>query len=443
MLLAGAPASEAVGSLAVLVGIGLAFYRMAFALALLAFAYPFDLTTWAGPVKLTTSAAMMAIVVLVWLVRQLMPDPPSLRRTPLDVWVLIFAGATALSLLGLAGNLSDQLVGLLKAAGGFLIFFIATQSLRERTDLWVVVLAVLATGFIQALGLTYAVVTGVQSVSEQTRNTANGTVGDPNLFAGYLVLVIPLVAALGVSLRSRWAPVPTGLVVLVLTVALVATLSRSGWIGLAVGLAALAVLLRDRRWQIIGMSGAILAILLIGGLSGPIAARLGPTTPDGPLDMLVSRWAVWTTAVNIWIDHPIFGVGVANFVNFYPDYSGRTDGLMHAHNIFLNMAAERGILGLTAFVLVLVMLFRALMRAVKYAGSRTEQALVVGVIATFLGYLAHSLFEVSYYDYKILLLFWLMVGIGASLPSVLSGRVRETQDKRALARSSRFFWTEY
>jgi putative inorganic carbon (HCO3(-)) transporter len=88
----------------------------------------------------------------------------------------------------------------------------------------------------------------------------------------------------------------------------------------------------------------------------------------------------------------------------------------HAHNIFLNMAAERGVIGLLTFVTVVIGLFCTLGRAVAAARNPVDRAVAVGLIATFSGYFAHSLLEVSYYDYKVLLLFWLLVGIAGCLP---------------------------
>ena len=411
MVLAGSNPTVVLGTLAVLAAVGAVIYRPALGLAVLVFTYPYDLTTWAGPVKLTTSAALMGILLAVWVARQILPNPPALRRTPLDIPVILFAAATYLSVLGFGGNLDQQLVGLLKATGGFLIFFLATQSIQDRRDLWMVLSAVVATGLIQAVSLAFAVFTGAQQISTDSRWT--GIVIDPNLYAGYLVLIIPLVMAVGLSIRSRWALAASAVALVAFTVALIATLSRSGWIGVVVATIVLGVLLPKRRWGLAAVATAIALALVLSGMLGPIGSRLGPSQQDGPIAMLVSRWDVWTAAVAIARDHPAFGVGVANFINFYPEYSGQSFGIDHAHNILLNMLAERGVIGLIAFGLVLVIMFRSLFIALGRAASTTERTLIAGLIAVFAGYLAHSMLDVSYYDYKILLLFWVLAGTAA------------------------------
>jgi putative inorganic carbon (hco3(-)) transporter len=404
----------------------LTFYRQAWALALLALAYPFDITATAGPVKLTTSAAMMGIIVVVWLTRQAQAPSWKWLATPLDWPVLAFAIATALSLLSGTGNLDQQLVGVLKSFGGFLIFFMVTQTIKDKSDVWWVLGAVLLSGLLQATWSTVQVLNGSQVVSDATR--ATGSVIDPNIWAGYLILLIPLVVAVGLSFRQRWTLGVTCAAFIVLTVALVASLSRSGWLGLAVATACLALLLPKDRKKVILLVGGVGAALLTIGLYGPIAARLGPGS-QGPVSMLLDRWNVWVAAVVIFSQHPIFGVGVMNFVAFLPSNSiPGTEILRHAHNIFLNMAAERGVIGLATFVVIVWVLFRSLWRAVPLARTRLDYALVAGLLATFAGYFAHSIFEVSYYDYKVLLLFWILVGVAALMPNLLAADVVVARD---------------
>jgi O-antigen ligase len=416
-VLTQASTTELLGALVVLLAMATSFYRPSVSLALLAFTYPFDLRTFAGPVKLTTSAALMAIIVLTWVIRQVLPYPPALRRTPLDVAVLIFVGATVLSLAGLGGHLQDQAVALLKAAGGFLIFFIATQSLKTREDVWLVLGAMLASGVAQAVSLCLPVLNGTLVITEATR--ATGGLSSPNLFSGYLILIIPLAIAIGVSIRGWWGVLPTAAVTMVLIVALVATFSRSGWLGLLTATILLVILLARQRWRVLAVTGFIAAILLVAGLSTSIGARfIGNDQTGTSISMLASRWEVWTAAVSMFAHHPL-GVGIDNFYWYYAEFSGRTDQLNHAHNLLLNMLAERGFLGFVTFIFFLGLLFRTAGLAFRGASSLLERALAAAVIATFAGYLVHSIFEVSYYDYKVLLLFWLLAGTAAVLPAVL------------------------
>jgi putative inorganic carbon (HCO3(-)) transporter len=416
-VLAGAPLQVVLGTVAALLAIGAAIYRPALGLAILAFTYPYDLDTYAGPVKLTTSYVLLAILVLVWAGREILPHAPEWRRTPLDWAVGLFAAATVLSILGLTGNYSDQLIALVKAAGGFALFFLVTQSVRERTDVWLLVGAITATGLIQAATTIFPVITGSVQVSDTTR--AIGTLSDANLFAGYLVLVAALSVAAALAVRRRWSIAAAGLVTLVFGMALVATLSRSGWIGFLVALLTMAVLLPERRREIALVGAGVVGILVVIGLAGPIAGRLGGTEGGSPFETFFARVPIWAAAWAMFIQHPIFGIGVNNFGFLIQDYNADLD-VNQAHNLFLNIAAERGILGIVTFLFVAVMSFRALRAAWRKAPEFTGRVLIAGISAAILGFLAHSLFDVSYYDYRILLMFWIVIGLAACSPRLFT-----------------------
>jgi O-antigen ligase len=112
---------------------------------------------------------------------------------------------------------------------------------------------------------------------------------------------------------------------------------------------------------------------------------------------------------------------VANFGNAVGWYNPAVH-VDHAHNLFLNIAAERGIIGLVTFAILVVALFRNLAKGFHLGASPIYRAVSAGLFASFVAFFAHSLFDVSYYDYKILLLFWLLLGIAASLPFLFEER---------------------
>src|SRR5438445_952648 len=146
----GAPSLLVMGAIGAVVVIAAAVVSPALGLAGLAFMLPFDQPTHAGPIPLTTSDALIGLLVLVWVIRQVLPNAPALHRTPLDILVLVFAGVTILTLAGFNPDTQLQLMGIAKAIGGIVMFFLATQSLRVRNDIWLVIGAVIVTGLIQA-----------------------------------------------------------------------------------------------------------------------------------------------------------------------------------------------------------------------------------------------------------------------------------------------------
>jgi O-antigen ligase len=421
---AGMPMHAMVGILAVLLVTAAVIYRASLGLAILAFFYPWDLTTRVGPVKVTTSLALLAIAFVVWATKQCLRNAPELRKSPLDWPVVLFAGATVLSLVTVLAPGADPdnlLVALLKAAGGFLLYFLAVQSLEDRRDLWLVLGAVVATGLVQAVATIIPVLAGTEHLSSMMR--ASGTTIHANLFAGYLLLIIPLVIVAAVTLRRRWTRPVAAAATIIYGAALVATLSRSGLLGLVAGAVTLTVLLPEKRKQIGALAGALLIASFLAGMVGPFADRLAEAGANAT--SLDGRLLIWGPAVQIFADHFVLGIGVGNFAHVIGDRS-----LSHAHNLFLNIAAERGVLGLAAFGIVIAALFRTLATAFRRTAGTASRVLSAGLIASFVGFFAHSLFDATYYDYKILLLFWLLVGVSASLPWLFAEQSRELASAR-------------
>jgi O-antigen ligase len=190
------------------------------------------------------------------------------------------------------------------------------------------------------------------------------------------------------------------------------SLSRGAWIGV---LAALGTMLAtwgptSRRWLAPGAGLLVLLVLLTatnivpGGWSDrlvAIAENFGvfdvrTVEVTGENFAVVERMAHWQAAWYMLLDHPLVGVGVGNYPDAYDDYAlpGWREALGHAHNYYLNMAAEAGLFGLAALLLLLVAIFRTLARGlrVQRPGSFAH-ALVVGLLGSFIVLCVHNLFD--------------------------------------------------
>jgi O-antigen ligase len=184
------------------------------------------------------------------------------------------------------------------------------------------------------------------------------------------------------------------------TAALGMSWSRGAWIGVGAGLVA-TVVVQSRRAFVLSMIGAaVLAFSIwlssINIIPNAIAARFsGVEEYLGVFDVrgvqvddanfaLVERMAHWQAAFAMFQTHPAFGVGFGNYQVVYSDYAlpRWSDPLGHAHNYYLNVAAEAGALGLIAYVVLWVAAFKQGWRAVR--GSR---GLWRGIAAGLLGVL--------------------------------------------------------
>jgi O-antigen ligase len=164
------------------------------------------------------------------------------------------------------------------------------------------------------------------------------------------------------------------------------TLSRGSW--LATAAAALVVLLfaGGRPFVATLACGAAAAVVLVGGFGigseivGERIASIGDTT-QAPDPSTNDRYALWSTAVDIWLDHPATGVGLREFARYRDTYaplslsSGSTVGqsgpggnlaqqeLLSPHTQYLLVLAEQGAVGFVPFAALLVLSAAAAVRA--------------------------------------------------------------------------------
>lgn len=400
-----------VGALAVVITL----IRPAVGLALVALLVPFGslMEISIGPATIGFAEGMAALVIGAWVAHML-----AFRRltmTPNRLWILfgLLLGAMLLSVTQ-ALSLSFALKELIKwMEFGALMLCAATAP--EDSDRRRIIGAAFLGGIGCALLGWYQFLfrVGPEGFFLFDRfMRAYGTFRQPNPYAGYLGMILPVALAVVISFwpwRRGGRPADRVLWVLaagaVVTAgpALLMSWSRGGWFG--AGVAALAViLLRGRRSAILALA-VLLVVLSAGYLLGveslapaALITRLTDFTQYFTLgdvrDVLpvpanwavVERLAHWQAAEHMFAEHPWLGVGIGNYTAVYPAYRlpRWSDPLGHAHNYYLNIAAEAGLVGLGAYLLFWGAAFVVVWRVL-----RQNKGLWRGLALGTLGMLAH------------------------------------------------------
>jgi len=238
---------------------------------------------------------------------------------------------------------------------------------------------------------------------------AYGSFDQPNPYAGYLNMVLPL--ALGLALwtegrdRRRWS-----FAALLIALALLASESRGALLagGIAVGmmLAVRYARLRAAVWLAV-LVGFLLAWAgTLGVTVGPIQHVLDSIGFSG-VDFgnvtnanfsAVERVAHWLAGVRMFSAHPLLGVGIGNYSAAYPHFHPRGwyASLEHAHNYYINIAAEAGILGLVTYILLTGSALWYSCAATFQARDRVFRGLGLGVLGALIATSLHNVFDVLY-----------------------------------------------
>jgi O-antigen ligase len=262
---------------------------------------------------------------------------------------------------------------------------------------------------------------------------AFGHFDQPNPFAGYLTTILPLAMCMALCptnpTRFRWMSVAAAAL---LGVGIGLSQSRGAWLGAAV--ATLSLLLAwsrfTRRLLIPCALGGILALALAvsGLLPAAILDRLGQLVEYfGVFDVrtvevtsdnwaVVERMAHWQAGWYMFVDHPWLGVGAGNYAQAYPDYFVGTwrEALGHAHNYYLNILAELGVVSGGLLLLLLGLAFRQLGGALVRADFRRDtfwRAVMAGVFGGLVVFCVHNMFD-SLFVHSVNIQVGVLLGLG-------------------------------
>jgi O-antigen ligase len=161
----------------------------------------------------------------------------------------------------------------------------------------------------------------------------------------------------------------------------------------------------------------VVIVLLVIVMAASFIPYLREYLTTGTLSKALSindRKAMWSAGWRIFLRHPVIGNGVNTFFEHFKYFREDEDKYKHgsyAHNCYLQMAADTGLLGLLAFLyFVLVAIFLNLRKAVKKAAA-PEGSLVLGLALGVIAFLAHAAFDTNLYSLNLAALFWLAMGV--------------------------------
>jgi O-antigen ligase len=232
--------------------------------------------------------------------------------------------------------------------------------------------------------------------------------GSPNNLALYLDRALPLVIALAAFVDARRRRIAYALSAVPIALAIYLTYSRGAWlIGLPAGLLFIG-LFSGRRVRL-----AIAALLVIGVIA------LVPFSQTDRFKSLFQegtgtgffRVSVWESGIAMIRDHPVFGVGLDNFLYEYPRYiqsdAWREPNLAHPHNIVLDFWVRMGVLGMVALGWLLFEFYRAGFKKL----IRANRPLVLGLMASMTAALAHGMIDAAYFYVDLAFVFMLTFAV--------------------------------
>jgi O-antigen ligase len=303
------------------------------------------------------------------------------------------------------------------------LFYIAIDLVRTSRELRRIVLIAGAGSAVFAIGqiVTFAIALAHHAVHIDAGpaflNTSSNQVA--------LYLEPPLAFAIGFALFSkspRERVVAVGLVALLLA-AMVLTLSRAGYLALAV-LAVIAVIsIPERRVRLWSLLGVALVVLLVVELPF-IRDRIDTFAHSAAL-----RVQIFREALRMLAQRPLQGAGISGFpIRVAPFRPAAEEIELYPHNLWLTTWSELGLLGLVSFATIF---FGLMWRGVRALGSLdgVYRAVAWGAVGALVLYLVHGMFDSPYWKNDLSAEFWILAAL--EVIALRDGVSRQASSKAA------------
>jgi len=361
--------------------------------------------------KLLFARLLLLALATLWLIRVARTGEVRLRRTRLDFPLMAFIGSAILStVLAVNRNVAlfgtySRYEGLLTLATYIALFWLVVQTLANADEARTIVRWMFIGAYVVSIiailqsvfgSLAGGGVGGETAFSFGGLVRADATFGNPNALATFLAMLLPPALDEFVLARSMSSRLLALNLLVVMSLAIGLTFSRSAWVGAAVGV--VLVLAARRPWQrpsfVMAFSASALFLMLVaagaiflhGGLPlarSTLARALSVT--DVASGSGLTRLHIWRDTLRLVASRPITGYGPDTFGLIYPQFQTGdwTPGFLvdKAHADVLQIAATQGLVGAAAYVWVILAFIRAFWR------GRTGR----GAIAMFAGWIAYQI----------------------------------------------------
>lgn len=359
---------------------------------------------------------LLIIIGFSWLVKTIVYKELALiRETPMNrpilYYMLACVVATGIGILSGRIRWMTGMFFLLKYFEYYFIFFMVVNHVRTRSQVVQLVGALFVTAFLISLYAIYQIPSGARATAP-----FEGESGEPNTLGGYLVFMGAI--AIGLILYVESIAIRVVLIGMVglMSLALMATLSRSSYLAAVVlGLSVVAAKWRNPR---------VVVIMLIVAMIVPVFAPANVTQRVSEtffgrqyggeikvggvaLDLSTTdRLRSWAYVGRDWTVHPVFGYGVT--------------GYAWADAQFVKIIGETGLVGLVTFLFILVRLW--LMARESFLSERDPfcKGLAQGFLLGMIAMLAHSVGANTFILIRIMEPFWLCAGLVILLPRLTS-----------------------
>lgn len=411
-------------------------------IALPLFMLPFTYSVFDLP-KAILLLVIASIILCTWAFKIAQEGRLVWNRTPLDLPIALLLAILTIStvfsinpITSLTGSsLSDRNESLLIFLSYILLSVAASQFIAGNpTRIWHLLRALVITAFaisIYAIFQYFGIDYFHYDVSGIDVKRPPGTLGQPSYLGTYLALALPIALAISSTSAHRINRIIYALSSTMIGIALVLTHTRGAWLAAFAAvfiIVAYTILKRGRhRTRLLVLIACILPVILlavvVSGSSGLISERISSALEfKGSAEQ---RLGIWDSTLGLIKERPLAGWGIETFEDIHP--RAETESLVRLeggpvrtdrpHNQFLYIGYSMGVIGLLAYLWIIITVFLSGVRIVRGLGGN-DSLTIIGIISALFSYVLSEqfLFSVA----AVTPVFWILMG----LPLSSTGRIR-------------------
>src|SRR5271165_2535036 len=378
------------------------------------------------------------VLMAVWLRRQFLDGELTIEWNPL---FLPMAGFGALILLqiifGVSAYRHDTISGAMLYCAYAMLCFLSAQTLLRSSQARTIAVILALYGFTIA---AFALLQGIAPNGKLywiRHPSMGGAIYGPyvnhNHYAGLMELLVPIPLVLSLTrLVGEKERIAAGVAAAIMVGTVFLSGSRGGMLAIFVELAFLAgVLLRRRKSTRIAVGVIAFAVVLIGLLTWlggkELTSRVSSISTEARTELSGGmRLSIDRDALRMFANKPVLGWGLGTFPVVYPQYrSFYTNFFVNeAHNDYLQLLCEMGLLGFGTMVWFLVVLYRSAMPKIDNWMSDVSGAVTLACTLGFTGILVHSLLDFNLQIPANAAFFYVLCTIAAAKPLLQRSRKR-------------------
>jgi len=374
-----------------------------------------------SPISITGTQTAVSFALLFWVIGMLVMRRFQLMRTPLNIPIAAFLIAAAIGVV-MAVDFKHSLKGYM-TLGWISIFFLFVNNVKDEIQIKklvriLIVITTIAGAYAIFQHFTRIDFFGNVKYIQKSFARSTGFFNSPQTFGNYVLLLFPMVIGLSSYSKTRGEKRWLQLSSLIILTAIIFSYTRGVWLGLIGGLIFMAIL-RSKKLLFAVVIGIIVGSMFLVILpSSKFTQRVVRTfKSDRPVG---DRIYFWQGSLRIIRDYPITGLGWEGFRKVYPKYKpakGR-QLVCHAHNNFIDMAVDSGLLGLGIFIWLLVTIYKVGFHIFKELEDGYFKGIAWGFLGSFTAFLIAGLSQYNFGDSEVVMLFYFLLAMVMVIPRI-------------------------